>query len=273
MRKTPVIVFADVDAVPVPAADARGPLARALEMLAHERVVLVFCSERTRAQVESTRQAFGIFHPFVSESGGAAFLPERYFGVDLHNTRRVGGYLAVEFATPYDSVVDTLRRAADRLSLGVIGFSEMSVEQVARESGVSLLEARLAKLREYGEPFRLLGGNPLAERRLFRALDAAGITCRRSADFHVATAVQGPQAAIALLTTLYRTAFGAALTAAAVEGAGALEIAPHVDVPLDPIVLEPGDPRAGLAWLERVVQEADNARTAHHAARAARMAR
>lgn len=273
MRKTPVVVFADIDAVPAPAAESRGGLARMLEAAAHERVMFVFCSQRTRAQVESTRQAFGIFHPFLTESGGAAFLPERYFGTEVENTRKVGGYQAVEFATQYDAVVEAVRRAAERLNVGVIGFSDMSVEQVARECRLSLLEARLAKLREYGEPFRLLSANPVAERRLFRALEATGLTCRRGTDFHLATAAKGPQSGIALLTRLYRIAFGSVVTAAAVEGVGAAELAPHVDVALDPIVLEPDDPGAGLHWLERIVQDSDNVRAAPHATRTARVAR
>ena len=123
--------------------------------------MLVFCSARTRAQIESTRQAFGVFHPFVCESGAAAFVPERYFGSDVDNTRKVGGYQAIEFAPPYEQ---RRRHGAARRptgsSIGVMGFNDMSVEQVARECGLSLLEARLAKLREYGEPFRLSCAEP-----------------------------------------------------------------------------------------------------------------
>ena len=273
MRKTPVITFADIDGIPVPGSDSRAALARMLELLARERIVLVFCSQRTRAQVESTRQAFGVFHPFITESGGAAFVPERYFASDLEKTRKVGGYQAVEFAIHYDAVVDSIRRTADRLNIGVLGFSDMSVEQVARECRMSLLEAQLAKLREYGEPFRLLTPNTVAERRLVKALETSGLTCRRRADFHVATGAKGPQPAIALLTRLYRDAFGAVLTTAAIEGHGEADLVPHVDVALDPIVLQPDDPGAGLRWLERIVQESDNARAAQHAARAARVAR
>jgi mannosyl-3-phosphoglycerate phosphatase len=273
MRKTPVVAFVDIDVSPLPPADGRGALARMLELLARERITLIFCSRRTRAQVESTRQGFGIFHPFITESGGAVFLPERYFGSHVENTRSVGGYEAFEFATHYDVVVEALRRAADRLGIGVLGFSDMSVEQVARECGLSLLEARLAKLREYGEPFRLLAANPVAERRLFRLLESTGVNCRRVGEFHVATSAAGPQSAIALLTTLYRVAFGSVLTAAAAEGSGTSDLLPHVDAAFDPIVLNQDDPRAGLAWLERIVQESDNVRAAQHAARARRMAR
>lgn len=273
MRKTPIVAFVDVDPLPPPAATSRGPQARMLELLARERIMLVFYSAKTRAQIESARQAFGVFHPFIAEGGAAVFLPERYFGSDLENTRNVGGYQAVEFATPYDTVVDLVRRAAERLNIGVLGFSDMSVEQVARECGMSLLEARLAKLREYSEPFRLLAANPVAERRLVRALESAGLVCRRGDPFHVATGAKGAQPAIALLAAGYRAAFGSVLTASAVDGAGADQLAPHTDLSFGPIALDAGDPPGGPGWLERIVEESDKVRVVQHAARTARMAR
>lgn len=269
MRKLPVVAFADIDVVPLPAGEARGALARVLETLACERIMLVFCSRRTRAQVESARQAFGVFHPFITESGGAVFVPERYFGADFERVRKVGGYQAIEFASHYELVAETVRRSADRLNIGVLGFNDMSVEQVARECGFSLLDARLAKLREYGEPFRLLCANPIAERRLFRLLESAGLTCTRGDDFHLATSARGPMDGIALLTTQYRAAFGSVITAAAVEGVGASDLAPHVGVVLDPISVEPGDPQAGIRWLETIIHECDSVRAAHTTVRAA----
>ena len=273
MRKIPAVVFANVDDVPVPHAEARGSLAGLLEALARERIMLVFCSRRTRAQVEGTRQTFGVFHPFVCEGGGAAFVPERYYGADVENTRKVGGYHAVEFAQPYAQVVETLRRAADRLNLGVLGFNDMSVEQVARECGVSLLEARLAKLREYSEPFRLLRANPVAERRLFRALESAGLVCRSGEAFHEVSSAKGPQAAIAVLTTLYRMAFGTVLTAGVRDVAEPEGILPYVDLALDPVAVERSDPQAAQRWLERILHDIDMRRDAGTPARAARLAR
>jgi mannosyl-3-phosphoglycerate phosphatase len=271
MRTIPVVTFVDADAVAVPGPESRGRLAGVLEALARERIMIVFCSKRTRAQVESTRQALGVFHPFICEDGGAAFVPDRYFGSELENTRKVGGYEALEFAAPYEEVVATLRRVSDRLDLGVIGFNDMSVEQVARECGLSLLDARLAKLREYGEPFRLLRANAVGERHLFRALDAAGLACHPGLAFHHASTAKGPQAAIAVLTTLYRIAFGAVMTAA--EGCAGSDPAPQVDMVLEPLRTNPGNPLAAPDWLAGLVHEIGNLRDARLQTRAARFAR
>lgn len=264
----PAIVFVDAEASP----DAHTPgehhrLAVALERLAARRVTIVLCSERTRAEMEGIRQALGIFHPFLCERGGAACVPERYFGSDLENTRRVGGYEAIEFGAPYAQVTATLNRVADRLGVGIVGFNDMSVEQVAHECGLPLLEARLATLLEYGECFRLLSPNPVAERRLVKALAGAGLTCTPAGPFHYAGTVAGASGAVAVLSTLYRVALGALVTASAGRDEWCAEIGGRVDARLS---LPAGDPPD---WLASVVSDIDSIRDAVLAAPAARYAR
>jgi mannosyl-3-phosphoglycerate phosphatase len=264
----PAIVFADLDSAPPAHLFSRGDrLATLLEALAVRRITFVLCSRRTRAEVETIRQELGVFHPFVCENGAAAFVPERYFGSELENTRKVGGYQAIEFGSPYEQVVETVRRVADRLNLRVQGFHDMSVEQVSREQGLSLLEARLAKLREYSEPFRLLSANPVAEYRLLKALSAAGLTCVTLGPFHHAGTVTGAGGAAAVLTTLYRLAFGSIVTAVVGDGQPAADIEPHVDVRLETPAGGPVD------WLEAIVQEIDNIRDARLSGPAVRYAR
>ena len=95
-----VIVFADVDAAPACPFDRVDRLAGLLERLAAARIMTVFVSRRTRAEVEGIRQSLGIFHPFVCEGGGGAFVPRRYFGADLVRARSVDGYQAIDFGSP-----------------------------------------------------------------------------------------------------------------------------------------------------------------------------
>lgn len=267
-RPIPAIVFVDADAIPAPPgpADAHR-LAATLEILAAGRITLLLCSRRTRAEVEGIRQALGVFHPFICERGAVAYVPGRYFGTDLEGTRAVGGYQAIEFGSPYAQVVERLRRVADRLNLGVVGFNDMSVDQVARECGLPLLNARLAKLREYSEPFRLLSPSALAEWRLIKALDGAGLTCVSLGAFQQAGTAPGVGAAAAVLTTLYRSALGSIVTASAGGAAWSLEIGGRVDVKLDRPAPE------AAAWLESIVRSIDNIREAGLSRPAARYAR
>lgn len=264
----PAIVFVDADSATVVSPSDRGDrLAGALEVLAARRITIVLCSRRTRAEIESVRQALGIFHPFVCERGAAVYVPERYFGSDLEKTRRVGGYQAIEVGASYELVTATLRRVADRLGLGIVGFTEMSVEQVAKECGLPLLEARLAKLREYGETFRLVSPNSIAERRLLKALEASGLICTPFGAFRDAGTAPDAGAAAEMLSALYRSALGPIVTASAGGHEWSAQIRGRVDAGLDPPAGEPA------GWLESIARNIDDIRATALTGPAARCVR
>jgi mannosyl-3-phosphoglycerate phosphatase len=264
---TPIVAFVDIDGAPLEPTDRPFRLASALESLAGERIMLVFYSHRTRAEMETIRQSLGVFHPFICESGAAAFVPGRYFGTDLENARDVAGYQTIEFGAPYGDMVSAVHRLADRLGLGILGFSDMSVEQVARECGTSLLDARLAKLREYSEPFRLLLANPVAERRMVKAIAAAGLTTIARASFYYVGSVSGPGAAVAVLSTLYKVAFGSIVTVGIGDEPFGTEIAPRVDVALG---MGTGAGQDPVAWLEGIIENVRRIRQAQPQAMAHR---
>lgn len=182
--------------------------ARRLAWLTRDHVPLVLCSNKTRAELEHISQGLGISHPFICESGSAVFIPKGYLGFAVRDDREVAGYKAVEFGRSYAEVVDILRRTAEHQGVRIRGFSEMSVEEVAREGGLSLLEARLAKLREYGEFFRVLDPDPAARPRLFKALHTARILCTTSGLYDHAGAAVDHRLGVGLLCGLYRRACG-----------------------------------------------------------------
>jgi mannosyl-3-phosphoglycerate phosphatase len=262
---TPAIVFAGIDNVPLGIDAGHRRLPALLERLASERIMLVFCSFRARAEIEGFRQSVGVFHPFVCENGSAVFTPRHYFGTELMDARQVAGYDTLEFGLPYDHVVEIIRSTARQLRVEVRGFADMSIEQVAAETGLSLLDARLAKLREYGEPFRLVRPDAMAERRVIRFLESYGLACERHGGFHHAASAAGPAAAVAVLATLYRTVFGRIVTAAAGEAATA-SIMARVDVALDTAAASgrrgPGET---VAWMENIADQIASFRTVRSA--------
>ena len=116
--------------------------ARALARIEREHLPLVFSSSKTRAELELIQQELGLHHPFICENGAAVFVPRGYFDFTVAPAIDVAGYEVVEFGKPYTEVVASLHRAAHRLDMEVIGFSDMSVEDVANECDLSLLQAR-----------------------------------------------------------------------------------------------------------------------------------
>jgi mannosyl-3-phosphoglycerate phosphatase len=184
-------------------AATRATLAR----LTRQGVPIVFASDKTRAELEVIQQELGISHPFICESGAAVFVPRGYFGMAVPQAREVAGYETVEFGRPYNDVVTALRHSAARLGIAVRGFSDMSVDDVAAACSLPPLQARLAKLREYSEPFRVLVADSHATGRLFGALRAVRIHCTTRGSYHYAGTVRRDVAA-QFLSRLYRRAFG-----------------------------------------------------------------
>jgi len=175
-------------------------------------VSLVLCSSKTRAEVETIQQALGIHHPFVCESGAATFVPAGYFPFDVPQARDLAGYQAVEFGRPHAEIAQALRRTAARLRVDMVAFGDMSVDEVARDCHLSLLQARLAKLPEYGERFRVRDRRAAARGRLFDALQASHLRCTGGAHFDYVGAPVENSLGVALLRTLYHRAFGAVVT-------------------------------------------------------------
>lgn len=229
---TPAVVFTDVDNALLDGPRSRAAVIEADDCLAREQIALVFCSGKTRAELEAVRQDWGIFHPFLCEHGAGVFVPQGYFPFDVPYAREVAGYHAIEFGRPYADVIDILHRSATRLGIEVLGFSDMSVEQVASECHLSLLRARLAKLREYGELFRIIDGSSSARSRLRRTLHAAHLACTHSGPYDYVSSPVDPGPGIGLLTTLYRRTRGSLITIGLGSRKDDVALLQQVDVPI-----------------------------------------
>ncbi len=213
------MVFSDVDRVlsaPHSAAFIRA--AAVLKQLALDNTALVLCSGKTRAEVAFVQQKLDLAHPFICEHGGAVIVPARYFDIAIPNTHRTAGEEIIKFGRAYSEVIEILHRTARRLRIEIVGFSDMSIEEVARECQMSLLEARLAKLREYDEPFRLLDSGASSRSRLFRALDAESLRGREGRPFNHVGAPVDSSLGVQLLSNLYRRARGDVITVAVTDG-------------------------------------------------------
>jgi mannosyl-3-phosphoglycerate phosphatase len=204
-----IVVFSDVDGVlRAPHTDAFITAAAALKQLPFDNTALVLCSAKTRAELEFVQQRLAIRQPFICENGAAVIIPNGYFDFHLANSRAVAGCQAVEFGRPYADVADLLHRTANRLRIELIAFSDMSIDEVARECGLPLLQARLAKLRDYEELFRLVDPSPSARVRLFKAFEGVDLRGREGSRFDRVGAPIAGAVGVDLLASLYRRGRG-----------------------------------------------------------------
>jgi len=124
-----------------------------LERLKEGGVPIILCSSKTRAEIEALCRKMALNDPFISENGGAVFVPEALSGLQTAGWKRKGIYRVMELGTPHEILMETYYQIKAAGGFQMVGFSEMAPEEVARHTGLSVEEARLAAQRDYSEPF------------------------------------------------------------------------------------------------------------------------
>jgi mannosyl-3-phosphoglycerate phosphatase len=227
------VIFTDVDGTLIDHTTySIGAASRALARLEERGVPLVLSSSKTRAEVERLQQDLGTAHPFVTENGGAVFVPHGYFTFLLPGALRRPSYDVVELGRPYEAVVNALRRASASSGVGVAGFNDLSVEEIAADAGLSLAAARLAKLREYDEPFRLLPGREAGLPALALAMASEGLRCTSGGRYHHACGPTDKGVPVRLLTPLLRSAYEEVVTVALGDGPNDVPMLLAADIPI-----------------------------------------
>ena len=127
----------------------------ALDALKKNDIPLIICSSKTRAEIEKFRLRLDNTHPFISENGGAIFIPLDYFSFEFPYTREDSNYRIIEFGTPYHKIRGTLQKMQSEFPDTVRGFGDISAQEVANLCEIPSDEGVLAKEREYDEPFLL----------------------------------------------------------------------------------------------------------------------
>src|SRR5262249_31147373 len=104
-------------------------------------------------------------------------------------------------------LVRELRRISQELDVSIRGFHQMTDEEVARETGLSLREAHMARQRETGEPFRFTSANASAIRAFLRRAQERGYTVQRGGRFWHFTGSCDKGLAMSVLIGFYRLAW------------------------------------------------------------------
>jgi mannosyl-3-phosphoglycerate phosphatase family protein len=171
-----LVIVTDLDGTLLdPVTYGFAPAAPALDRLKCLGVPVVLCSSKTRAEIDAVQRRLGIADPFIAENGGAIVAPAGYLARVPAGALVSDDRVALALGRPYADVVAVLKAVAAAERLTITGFSDMTVSEVAADCGLSLLDAQLAKMREYDEPFRLFGADPGTRSRFLRALHRRGL--------------------------------------------------------------------------------------------------
>ena len=141
-------------------------------------IPIILVSSKTGAEMDSIRLEMGLSDPFISENGGGIFFPPgltlkpppgTVFALFSPNTRKW------PLGKPYGYLVKSLQEIRKELNLEIRGFSDMTPEEISRQTGLDLASSRLAARREYDEPFIMPEGEGVNLSDLYEAAKMKGL--------------------------------------------------------------------------------------------------
>jgi mannosyl-3-phosphoglycerate phosphatase len=224
-------LFTDLDGTLLDATTYRYGVTRsALDRLREYTVPVVICTSKTKAEVEPLRKEIGNQDPFIVENGGALYIPDGYFKAPLTGSTGRDGYRVIELGFAYPRVRKALRRIEKMVGATLIGFGDMTVEDIVRVTGLARPDAERARQREYDEPF-LVEGSPLSLEGVRKAARQLGLVVISGGRCHHLVGGTDKGRACRRLIELYRKEWGDVTTAGIGDGLNDWPMLQAVDRP------------------------------------------
>ena len=202
-----LLVFTDLDGTLLDYKDYSFELALpAIKALKEKNIPLIFCTSKTKPEIEEVKLRLDNTHPFIPENGGAIFIPKDYFSQKFNFTREDSDYFIIEVGIPYTELREAFNHLGTRLPGKLKGFGDMEAEEVAHRCDFSLAQAELAKQREYDEPFMLEG--EASEAEIKEIADSLNLQIIKGGRFYHLTGQNDKGKAVLILKDIYKNIYG-----------------------------------------------------------------
>jgi mannosyl-3-phosphoglycerate phosphatase len=175
----------------------------AVEALHRERVALVLCSSKTRAELEPLTTELGFRCPYIVENGGALVIPEGALPGRVPGAVRDDGAEVLVFGVARDVLVRELRGIAARTGAELRGFSDLPPRELELLTGLRSAAAGRAQNRGYDEPFLLAPGSRARVADIERAAQRRGLRVSQGGRFLHLTGLADKGYALGRLLGLY----------------------------------------------------------------------
>jgi mannosyl-3-phosphoglycerate phosphatase len=227
-----LVVFTDLDGTLLDRVTYSYALALpALRLLQKKRIPVVFCSSKTRAEQEVYRKELGVSDPFIVENGGAIFIPRHYFSFPFDYHKALDDFLIIELGISYEKIRQSLNKIREEGDFHFRGFGDMSVEEVAADTGLDLEAARRAKRREYEETVKF-EGRPEEIEKALNSIKKAGLNYVYGGRYY---GVMGPNDkgwAATIIINLFRKKLGRVKAIGIGDNLNDLPLLSVVDMPI-----------------------------------------
>jgi mannosyl-3-phosphoglycerate phosphatase len=204
---------------------------KTINLLRKKQIPIVFCSNKTKAEQEAYREELNIRDPFIVENGGAVFIPKDYFPFPIKDHKTTEDYLVIELGIPNQKVRAILKKIEKEVNCRIKGFGDMDVEEIARETGLNLRFAALAKQRQYDETFKI-EASPEKIKLALDKIEKAGLTYTYGGRYYSAMGEGDKGKATKTLIELYRRKLGEIETIGIGDNQNDIPMLEVVDIPV-----------------------------------------
>jgi mannosyl-3-phosphoglycerate phosphatase len=197
-----VVIFTDLDGTLLDDNYSFKEAIPGLELLKKHNVPLIFCSAKTKAEQEVIREKMRINDPFIVENGSAIYIPKGHF--KKAHGKDAGEFEVVILGIRAKYVIDEIEKL--KKDYEIVNYHSMSDEEVSEVTGLSLEDARRAKMREFGET--IVKAEKVAMEELKKKFEV--VSGGRFTQVYGKGADKGE--AVRILTEMYRQEFGSVKT-------------------------------------------------------------
>jgi mannosyl-3-phosphoglycerate phosphatase len=177
-----------------------------IKELKKKKIPIIFCTNKTRAENEYYQKKLKIADPFIVENGGAIFIPKNYFSFSFPYQKSKSNYKVIELGIPYSKIRKKIKKVREKLNCIIAGFGDLSPKSIAKITGLNLAKTRLARQRDYNEPFIAGIG---AEEKIMKELKKEKLQVQFGGRFYNASSRKSNKGkAIKILSSLFKKEFG-----------------------------------------------------------------
>jgi mannosyl-3-phosphoglycerate phosphatase len=186
-----------------------GEIKEIVQRLRKNHIPLVLCSSKTRVEQEKIRKYLEIEDPFIVENGGAIYIPQNYFPIDLEelglSITRTDKNLVIELGKSYNRIIETLQEIREISSTKFIAVHDLSLPELAQKVGITINDAKLMASREYSETVLEININELDN--LKKILNHRGLRILQGTRYNTISSLHDKGSAISILKKLYAMKF------------------------------------------------------------------
>jgi mannosyl-3-phosphoglycerate phosphatase len=173
-------------------------------------VPVVLCTSKTRAELRALQRELGGPHIAIVEDGAGILVPRGIAPtLRLPAARRIQDGRLIRLAPGYAAIRRVFSALRRETGGAVVGFGDMTVAEVVAATGLSPSAARLARRRDFDEPFLFVSGQTSQARRAARYAARHGLVVTRGGRFWHLHGPTDKGRATRLVRELLQRAYGA----------------------------------------------------------------